>query len=118
MDREPWTCRGTPWRASSLDDSADGPGPGGWETERCFTSKATMFFRINRYENDCVPIADSSEVGPVADERRMAEGQVSRWASQVRRQVSLPIADSGQAGPAAEAPEEVSRTARPVSRPP
>jgi hypothetical protein len=35
-------------------------GLGDGEIEMMFTSKATMFFRINRYENDCVPIADSS----------------------------------------------------------
>jgi hypothetical protein len=42
---------------SPIADSGPGPGAGRW---RGFTSKATMFFRINRYENDSVPIADSS----------------------------------------------------------
>ena len=38
-----------------IADSGPRPGVG---RRRGFTSKATMFFRINRYENYGVPIAD------------------------------------------------------------
>jgi hypothetical protein len=45
---------------SPIADSGEGQDLGLGDGEIMLTSKATMFFRINRYENDCVPIADSS----------------------------------------------------------